>query len=68
MSDNMVTIDGKEYDFEELEDAQKYAITQIKSLNIKLADAEFESNQLRAAMQYFQLTLTASLKEKLDDG
>ena len=63
----MIKIDDVDYDFEELEDDQKYAINQIRSLDSKLSEAEFQTNQLRAAKQYFHLTLSASFKEKKDD-
>ena len=39
MSDEnrMITIDGKEYDFEELEDNQKAMVNHVASLNNKIA-------------------------------
>jgi hypothetical protein len=33
----MITIDGKEYDFEELENNEQYLVNQIRDLNTKIA-------------------------------
>ena len=58
---------NEDYLYEELTDEQKYGVDQIKNLDGLLAQAEFHANQLRAAKQYFHLTLSASFKEKKDD-
>ena len=64
MTDNKLIIDGNEYLYEELKDDQKYAVTQIKNLNSKINNAEFEINQLKAAVQHFHLALSVSLKQE----
>ena len=64
MSDNKLQIDGNEYLFEELKDDQKYAVNQIRNLNSKIAQAEFDTNQLKAAVQHFHLALSVSLKQE----
>jgi len=64
MSDNKLQIDGNEYLFDELKDDQKYAVSQIKNLNSKIAQAEFDTNQLKAAVQHFHLALSVSLKQE----
>ena len=66
MTDNKLIIDGNEYLYEELKDDQKYAVTQIKNLNSKINNAEFEINQLKAAVQHFHLALSVSLKQEGD--
>jgi len=74
MSNDKLQIDGNEYLFDELKDDQKYAVNQIKNLNGKIAQVEFDLNQLKAAVQHFHLALSMSLrrdkeeeKEKKDD-
>jgi len=68
MTDNKLIIDGNEYLYEELKDDQKYAVTQIKNLNSKITNAEFEINQLKAAVQHFHLALSVSLKQEVEGG
>ena len=65
MSDEkqMVTIDGKEYDFVELEDGQQYLVKQLRDVNRKIATAMFDLDQLSAAQDMFSKMLMASLKE-----
>lgn len=65
MSDEkqMVTIDGKEYDFVELEDGQQYLVRQLRDVNRKIATAKFDLDQLSAAQDMFSKMLVASLKE-----
>mgnify|MGYP003643937463 FL=1 len=64
MTENKLEIGGNEYLFDELQDDQKYAVVQIKNLNAKVTQAEFDINQLRAAIQHFHLTLSASLQKE----
>jgi len=68
MTDNKLIIDGNEYLYEELKDDQKYAVTQIKNLNSKINNAEFEINQLKAAVQHFHLALSLSMKQEGEVG
>ena len=68
MTDNKLIIDGNEYLYEELKDDQKYAVTQIKNLNSKINNAEFEINQLKAAVQHFHLALSLSMKQEGEGG
>ena len=65
MSDEkqMVTIDGKEYDFVELEDGQQYLVRQLRDVNGKISTAKFDLDQLSAAQDMFSKMLVASLKE-----
>ena len=50
----MITIDGKEYNFEELEDNQKAMVNHVASLNNKIAQARFDLDQLTVAAGRFQ--------------
>ena len=71
LTDDKLIIDGNEYFYNELADDQKYAVkyavNQIRNLDAKLSEAEFNANQLRAARQYFQITLSASVKKESSD-
>ncbi len=67
LTDDKLVIDGDEYFYNELAEDQKYAVNQIRNLDAKLAEVEFSANQLRAARQYFQITLSASLKKEPSD-
>jgi hypothetical protein len=59
----MITIDGKEYDFEELEDNQKAMVNHVASLNNKIAQARFDLDQLQVAQDAFSKMLVASVNE-----
>ena len=67
LTDDKLIIDGNEYFYDELADDQKYAVNQIRNLDAKLSEVEFNANQLRAARQYFQITLSASVKKESSD-
>ena len=67
LTDDKLIIDGNEYFYDELADDQKYAVNQIRNLDAKLSEVEFNANQLRAARQYFQITLSASVKKEPSD-
>lgn len=70
MSDEkqMVTIDGKEYDFVELENGQQYLVQQLRSVNSKIANAKFDLDQLSAAQDMFSKMLLASVKESEEES
>jgi len=65
---DIITIDGTEYDFDTLEDKQKYIINQIRDLNGKIAQAQFGIDQLRTAQSAFTNMLVASIQEKNEEG
>ena len=62
----MITIDGKEYDYEELEDNQKSMVNQVINLNNKVAQARFDLDQLTVAQDAFSKMLVASVNETLE--
>ena len=65
----MITIDGKEYDYEELEDNQKSMVNHVASLNNKTAQARFDLDQLIVAQDAFTKMLVASVNEpKAEEG
>jgi hypothetical protein len=59
----MITVDGKEYNFEELEDNQKAMVNHVASLNSKIAQARFDLDQLTVAQDAFSKMLIASVNE-----
>ena len=59
----MITIDGKEYDYEELEDNQKSMVNHVASLNNKIAQVRFDLDQLTVAQDAFSKMLVASVNE-----
>jgi hypothetical protein len=65
----MITIDGKEYDYDELENNEQYLVNQIRDLNTKIAQAQFGIDQLRAAQDAFTKMLVTSVNEpKTEEG
>jgi len=65
---DIITIDGTEYDFDTLEDKQKYVINQIRDLNGKIAQAQFGIDQLRTAQSAFTNMLVESVQENNEEG
>jgi hypothetical protein len=61
--DNVITIDGKEFDIEkDLNKDQQYFINQIKSCQNKSANIRFELDQVSASQEYFTNKLITSIK------
>jgi hypothetical protein len=59
---DMITINEQEYDVSEMNDQQKYAVTQVRALNAKIANVQFELDQLRAAYDMFSRVLVDSVQ------
>ena len=59
---NVITIDGKEYNQEDLSQDQTYFINQIKDLQAKGASLRFQLDQVTVAQNAFTNSLIASLK------
>jgi len=65
MADNVITIDGKEFDYEkDLNKDQQYYINQIRSCQTKSANIKFELDQVSASQEYFTNRLIASIKSE----
>ena len=63
MDNNVITIDGKEFDIEkDLNKDQQYFINQIKSCQTKSANIRFELDQVSASQEYFTNKLITSIK------
>jgi hypothetical protein len=62
MTDNVITIDGKEYAPEDMNEQQTYLINQIRSCQQKAANIRFELDQVIAAQNAFTNTLIQSMQ------
>ena len=62
MADNVITIDGKEYNQEDLSQDQNYFINQIKDLQAKGASLRFQLDQVTVAQNAFTNSLIQSVK------
>jgi hypothetical protein len=61
---NVINIDGKEYDQETFDETQKYVVTQIRSLQAKQLQAKMELDQVQIALQVYTNQLIASVKKE----
>ena len=61
---NVITIDGKEYNQEDLSQDQNYFINQIKDLQAKGANLKFQLDQITVAQNAFTNSLIESLKSE----
>ena len=59
---NVITIDGKEYNQEDLSQDQNYFINQIKDLQVKAANLKFQLDQVTVAQNAFTNSLIQSVK------
>jgi len=59
---NVITIDGKEYNQEDLSQDQNYFINQIKDLQAKGASLRFQLDQVTVAQNAFTNSLIQSVK------
>ena len=62
MSDNVITIDGKEYKPEDMSEQQTYLIAQIRACQQKAANIRFELDQVQAAQNVFTNELIKSVQ------
>jgi hypothetical protein len=59
---NVVNINGKEYNADEFSNEQKYVIQQLRDLQTKADNLKFQSDQIAAAQKVFTDTLIASVE------
>jgi hypothetical protein len=64
---NVITIDGKEYNQEDLSQDQNYFINQIKDLQAKAASLRFQLDQVTVAQNAFTNSLIQSVKGEEDE-
>jgi len=67
---NVINIDGKEYNAEDLSQDQTYFINQIKDLQAKAASLKFQLDQVTVAQNAFTNSLIQSVKgsEEADEN
>lgn len=64
MKDNKtISIDGTEMDFDSLSPKTQYLIQQVESLNNKIANTQFELDQLSVGLVAMKAHVIASTKE-----
>ena len=61
---NVINIDGKEYNQEDLDDSRTYLIKQINDLQAKSANLRFQLDQVSVAQSAFTNSLIQSLKNE----
>ena len=60
----MVTIDGVEYEADDLTDEVKYMIAQVKDIDDKLASLRFQMDQLTVAKNAFSDAVVKAVKDE----
>jgi len=65
---NVITIDGKEYNQEDLSQDQNYFINQIKDLQAKAASLRFQLEQVTVAQNAFTNSLIQSVKGEEEES
>jgi len=64
---NVITINGKEYEESTMDGQQMYLINQIRDLQSKAASLRFQLDQIQAAQDVFTNGLIASVEESDKD-
>jgi hypothetical protein len=59
---NVVSINGKDYNADEMNNEQKYAIQQLRDLQTKADSLKFQLDQVAAAQKVFTDALIASVE------
>ena len=63
-NNNVINIDGKEYNKDELSNDQTYCVNQLTDLQNKSNNLRFQLDQVSASQQVFLEKLKISLEEK----
>ena len=67
MTENVISINGKDYAPEDMNEQQTYLINQIRSCQQKAANIRFELDQVQAAQNVFTNELIKSVQEQTDE-
>jgi hypothetical protein len=67
MSDNVITIDGKEYKPEDLDESQKYYLMQINMTQQEADNIKVKLDQMTASNMFFKDQLAKSLIKEEDE-
>ena len=65
--DNIININGTEYDTDSFNNEQKYVIAQIRDLQARFEVEKFKLDQTQVALQSFTSALLKSLEENDDE-
>tara|TARA_R100000458_G_C8167655_1_gene169305 strand:- start:480 stop:725 length:246 start_codon:yes stop_codon:yes gene_type:complete len=65
--DNIININGTEYDTDSFNKGQKYVIAQIKDLQARFEVEKFKLDQTQVALQSFTSALLKSLEENNEE-
>ena len=65
---NIVTIDGVDHNVEDMTQEQQYYVAQLRSINGKIQNNQFELDQLNAAQNGFSSALSASLAQEPEEA
>ena len=64
MSDNVININKKDYNVDDLDNKSKYIVAQIRDLEGKVANAKFQLDQHEIAKQQFVNLLISAVESK----
>ena len=70
MTENVITIDGKEYEESTMDAQQMYLINQIRDLQARASSLRFQLDQVQVAQDAFTTALIQSVEgaeEELDE-
>ena len=65
--DNIININGTEYDTDSFKNEKKYVIAQIKDLQARFEVEKFKLDQTQVALQSFTSALLKSLEENNEE-
>ncbi len=65
--DNIININGTEYDTDSFNNEQKYVIAQIRDLQARFEIEKFKLDQTQVALQSFTSALLKSLEENNEE-
>jgi|DEB0MinimDraft_6_1074348.scaffolds.fasta_scaffold187719_2 hypothetical protein len=64
---NVITINGKEYEESNLEPTQKYLIQHVRDLQAKAGQLRFQLEQVQVSLDHFTKELIASVEAEGED-
>ena len=65
---NIVTVDGVDHNVDDMTQEQQYYVAQLRSINGKIQNNQFEIDQLNAAQNGFSAALSASLSQEPEEA
>ena len=65
---NIVTVDGVDHNVDDMTQEQQYYVAQLRSINGKIQNNQFELDQMNAAQNGFSSALSASLAQEPEEA